>query len=351
MMFKLATSSVTLLIILLTTGCHRGIRVAIQHAPMFSQNAPDWVSGDIPQSESRIYFVGRSVDRYLYSYHQRDGRWYQMNNRRLGFNNINHNNLWMTERAAVSSARDDIYDQIRQRLAPRNVGASSNMLVYNIDSGTCVDCDTTLPLFRSNIVVCNESCTHSGETCNSKNYKTVANSTSKYCGDCHDQVASCSGCGTIVHAITQLNRTPDQLNSANVPVNRDINMMNINVDSLMPSLAAYMTEDELYFERRSDWNEYKCWMLCSIPADEFYSIAESFRNKYEDMYNLALERAESDRLRRIAFEDESRKITIERQESERKWNREDELVTRAHAIEIDKDRQDLPGRRFTLEDE
>jgi hypothetical protein len=66
---------------------------------------------------------------------------------------------------------------------------------------------------------------------------------------------------------------------------------------------------------------------------------------------LAVERAEFDRLRRISFEDEARIITIERQELEREWNREDELVTRAHAIEIDKDRQDLPGRRFTLEDE
>lgn len=356
MMFKLATSSITLLIILSTIGCNRTIRITkdsdFQPAPMFAESAPDWVRGIIPQSEGRIFFVGRSVDPYLYGYYRTaDGRWYQTNNRQLGFNNNYNSNLWMNERAAVSSARDDIYDQIRQRLAPRNVGASSNMLVSNIESGTCIDCDTSLPVFRSNILVCNETCTHSGETCNSKNIQSAANSSVKYCGDCHDQVASCSGCGTLVHAITQLNRTADHLNSANMPLNRDINMMNINVDSLMPSLAAYMTEDELYFEKRSNWNEYKCWMLCSIPADEFYSIAENFRDKYEDMYNIAVERAEFDRLRRIAIEDETREITLDRQREEREWNRDDEHVTRAHAIEIDKDRHDLPGRRFTLEDE
>lgn len=112
-----------------------------------------------------------------------------------------------------------------------------------------------------------------------------------------------------------------------------------------------MTEDELYFERWDEWNSYKCWMLCSIPAVEFYSIAEDFRGKYEDLYELSLERTQQDRMRRISIEDENRLISIERQNEEREWNRDDEIITRAHTIEIDKDRQALPGRRFTLEKE
>jgi hypothetical protein len=92
-------------------------------------------------------------------------------------------------------------------------------------------------------------------------------------------------------------------------------------------------------------------MLCSIPAEEFYSIAEDFRVKYEHLYELALDRAVEDRARRMLAEDESRELGVTRQGEERDWNREDEIVTRNHAIEIDKDRQTLPGRRFTLENE
>ena len=92
-------------------------------------------------------------------------------------------------------------------------------------------------------------------------------------------------------------------------------------------------------------------MLCSIPAEEFNSIAEDFRVKYEHIYELALELAVEDRARRMLAEDESRDLIVTRQEVERDWNREDEIISRDHAIEIDKDRQPLPGRRFKLENE
>ncbi len=136
----------------------------------------------------------------------------------------------------------------------------------------------------------------------------------------------------------------------------------------MPALAAYLTEEEVYFEKwhvheghdglgrpfangRDEWQSYKCWMLCSIPAEEFYEVAQDFRDKYENMYTTALERADDDRDRRIDAETEGRALTITRQDEERAWNREDEIVTRAHTIELDKDRHGLPGRRFTLEEE
>ena len=137
---------------------------------------------------------------------------------------------------------------------------------------------------------------------------------------------------------------------------------------MMPSVAAYLLEEEVYFEKwhvrdgndafprpfangRDEWQSYKCWMLCSIPSEEFYSIAEDFREKYQELYELAIERADQDRTRRMQDEDANRALTITRQEEDRDWNRKDEEVTRQHTIGIDKDRHALPGRRFTLESE
>ncbi|MBT5365372.1 MAG: hypothetical protein HOI88_02800 [Phycisphaerae bacterium] len=351
MNFKTVTTFATLsTLLLISFGCTKTYRVhgpALNPTPLFAADAPDWVKGIIPSSDDRIYFVGRSDDPRWFGYqgYVRDSR-YGPEER---YYYPTYFNGWRSEREAVSMARDDVYDQIRQRLAPRNVGNSSNLIANNIDSGTCADCGTMVPVYRTAVIVCNDTCTHSGGTCNSTNVTSVSQN-AYVCTDCHSSVAKCSGCATIVHAVTQLNRTPDHLNAANITINRDLNIVNINVDSLMPSLAAYLTEDELYYENRTGWHEYKCWMLCSIPADEFYSIAEDFREKYETLYTLSLERAELDRTRRIQFEDESRGITISRQDEERAWNREDEVVTRAHTIEIDKDRHLLPGRRFTTVD-
>ena len=345
MFIKIITAITTLLILLSSMGCDGRMRVersTIQQETLFDAHAPDWVKGYIPDSENRIFFVGRSENPFLLGT--------RVNRNRAQYNTNYYYDAWTSERDAVSSARDDVYDQIRQRLAPRNVGNASNLVVGNIESGTCTNCGTIIPIYRTGITVCNETCSHSGDNCNSTNISSTRKNTF-FCQDCHSPVASCSGCASIVHAVTQLNRTPDQLNSADFALNRDINMININVDSLMPSLAAYMTEDELYFEKRNNWYGFKCWMLCSIPVDEFYEIAEDFRNKYEDQYELAQLRAEEDRNRRITAENEARIITLERQTEERAWNREDELVTRAHTIELDKDRHVIPGRRFTLETE
>ncbi|MBT4530877.1 MAG: hypothetical protein HOC27_06690 [Phycisphaerae bacterium] len=352
MFIKTITTTATILVLFASFGCTRTMRVhgpAYEPVALFGADAPDWVRGNIPDSESRIFFVGRSDDPRWYGYqgYVRDNRYV---NRNESWYYPTYFNGWTSEREAVSSARDDIYDQIRQRLAPRNVGNSSNLVVNNMDSGTCADCGTAIQVFRTGVIVCNDTCSHSGNTCRSKRIGSSGNN-SYYCQDCHSSVAHCSGCATIVHAVTQLNRTPDHLNAAEISLSRDINTLNINVDAMMPSLAAYLSEDELYFEQRVGWHEFKCWMLCSIPAAEFYAIAEDFREKYETQYDLAQMRSDQDRTRRMTAEDEARLITIQRQDEERAWNREDENVTRAHTIEIDKDRHYLPGRRFTVESE
>jgi len=329
--------------------------------PMFNESAPDWVKGSTPMSDSRIYFVGRSRTPDVPYNNGLVSRSRRTPDHRTGY-------TVMDERDAVQSAREDVYDQIRQRLAPRNMGNASNLVVDNIESGTCVSCGTAIPVYRTGVDVCNDMCSHDTGPCSSSKIKVVSNASGSGCDDCHNPVASCAGCGTIVHAVTQSNRTPDYISGNLSPLNRDLNIININLDSMMPSLAAYLSEEEVYFEKwhvhdghdtaarpfangRDEWQSYKCWMLCSIPADEFYSIAEDFRLKYEDLYALAIERAEQDRDRRMQAEEASRLLTVTRQEEERAWNREDEIVTRAHTIEIDKDRHGLPGRRFTLENE
>lgn len=349
--------------LLATVGCGSNWRThetqQLVPRPMFNDSAPEWVRGICPQDDNRIYFVGRSrtPDSPRYATNQS----YRGPDRRTGY-------TVMDERDAVQSAREDIYDQMRQRLAPRNMGNASNLIVDNIDSGTCVSCGTIIPEHRTETIVCNDTCSHGSAHCNSAKIKTVSVDGKKGCGDCHQPVAQCAGCATIVHAVTQSNRTADFVSHGLKPLSRDLNIANINVDSMMPSLAAYLAEEEVYFEKwhvhdghdglgrpfangRDEWQSYKCWMLCSIPAEEFFSIAEDFRAKYEELYELAIDRADQDRARRMATEDAGRVLTITRQEEERAWNREDELVTRAHTIEIDKDRHTLPGRRFTLENE
>jgi hypothetical protein len=354
-------------LLLVTIGCGSNWRTheaqQLVPRPMFDNSAPEWVQGISPQSDGRIYFVGRSrTPDSPFETSAKNWRWKDepTPNTRTGY-------TVMDERDAVQSAREDIFDQIRQRLAPRNMGNASNLMVDNIDSGTCISCGS-VEVFRTEAIVCNDTCSHGAGNCNDAHIKIVTVGGKKGCQSCHKPVSQCAGCSTIVHAVTQLNRTPDYISSGLRPLSRDLNIANINVDLMMPSLAAYLSEEEVYFEKwhvhdghdhnsrpfangRDEWQSYKCWMLCSIPAEEFYSIAEDFREKYQELYELAVERADQNRTRRIQDEDANRALTITRQEEERDWNRKDEEVTRQHTIGIDKDRHELPGRRFTLESE
>ena len=358
----------------------------VTQKPMSNEAAPDWVKGIVPQSEFRIYFVGRSrtpdtprpLDAYfnirkngetlnenahLYGHPPKEAalfeydRFYRDPSQRTGY-------TVMDERDAVQSAREDIFDQIRQRLAPRNMGNAANLLVNNVDSGTCLDCGDRVKIYETSVKICNDECSHGSGNCDKR---AELDDTGTSCADCHQSVAHCAGCASIVHAVTQSNRTPDYLTGDLSPLARDINIMNINLESMMPSLAAYLSEEEVYFEKwhvheghdhngrpmaegRDEWQSYKCWMLCSIPAEEFYSIAEKFRERYDDFYETALDRSMQNRDRRMEWETRARELSLSRQEEEREWNREDEIVTLQHTLEINKDRETIPGRRFTLED-
>jgi len=168
---------------------------------------------------------------------------------------------------------------------------------------------------------------------------------------------------------------------------RDLNVFNVGLDSIMPALLAQLQEETVYFEgvtvqtasighnsgvaavsgcANGDtvWGggaqenceatidgktkAYRAWLLCSIPRAEFMTISGEFRDRYDDLYEKTLEWTIEDRDRRVDWEAEARMIDIKRQEEERAWNREDEIVTRDHTITLDKDRHPLPGRRFSV---
>ncbi|MDP7006559.1 MAG: hypothetical protein QF718_10170 [Phycisphaerales bacterium] len=371
MITQIITKTVSCCALLTLIGCGSNWRThdsqQLSPRPMFNEHAPEWVQGVVPQSDGRIYFVGRSAIPDVHRLNIENTEGHRTPNQRVGY-------TVMDEREAVQSARSDIHDQIRQRLTPRNMGDTTNLMVGNIDSGTCVTCGTAVPIIPSTrVIVCNDDCKHMSSHCSGGSRGTLSvfptsSSNGKHCGDCHKEIAHCAGCGTLVHSLTQSNRTPDYVNSGLSPLARDLNIINVSLSSVMPALAAYLTEEEVYFEKwhvheghdglsrpfangRDVWQSYKCWMLCSIPAEEFYNVAEDFRTKYEDMYSTAIDRADQDRARRIAAEESGRDLTVARQDEERAWNREDEIVTRQHTIELDKDRHGLPGRRFTLENE
>jgi 5-methylcytosine-specific restriction endonuclease McrA len=366
------------------TGCGSNWRVH-EARPIMGKpstaNAPDWVQGHIPMAEDRIFFIGRSHTPDIHRAALQDGEWGTSQHRRTPPTRVGY--TVMDERDAVQSARNDVYDQVRQRLQPRNVGTVGQVVTSSIDSGTCTDCGTTISLVVTpHQAACNEPCLRSPMT----TWPSSA-STGK-CGPCSppgsDQatqfVGSCSGCNdahvfevgadgqcvactTCTSSLAASHRVPDYL-SVNGQLARDLNVMNIGLESVMPALLAHLQEEEIHFEKwhvhegndswgrpfaegRDEWVSYKCWILCSIPREDYMLIANGFRDRYEEIYDLSLARSEEDRDRRISYEDQSLRAELKRQDEERSWNREDEIITRDHTITLDKDRHPMPGRRFT----
>jgi len=383
MLTTLIKTTLTCCVLLAVIGCKgRGSNWRIHQEkqittmPMSNDDAPDWVKGSIPQSENRIYFVGRSLNpdspriplgntylrkngewfnehAYLYGFPpQEDGEYYRTPSQRTGF-------TVMDEREAVQSARNDVSDQMRQRLAPKNMGNASSLTVNNIDSGTCTNCGDKLAVYRTNVQVCNTQCSHNQEPC-----KSVTNNGVK-CGDCHQSVADCSTCSSSVH-VTEVILNPNYVSPDLPSLARDITIRNINYDSMMPAIAAYLNEEEVYFEKwhvhegadsgvrpyaegRDEWQSYKCWMLCSISTEEFYKIAETFREQYQDLYLASTIRAEEDRERRISDEDNIRQTILTRQDEERDWEKEIQLLKLKYNTDINQSRLGLRVRRFNVE--
>ena len=127
------------------------------------------------------------------------------------------------------------------------------------------------------------------------------------------------------------------------------------MDNLIPAFMSHIREEEIYFEKwhvedgrngGHEWQSYKVWILASVSVDDYNAMVESMRSTYAGLMESAAMWATEDRARRMAWEDESRKIMIARAEEDREDDREDEIYVLEHAGTIDKDRETMPGRRF-----
>jgi hypothetical protein len=100
---------------------------------------------------------------------------------------------------------------------------------------------------------------------------------------------------------------------------RDLSLINLSVESVMPAMLAHVNEEETYFEKwsvhevadgfgrpfaegRDEWQSYKCWMLCSIPRADYEMLVSDFRGTYKRLLSESIDRDRSDRQRRVDWE-------------------------------------------------
>jgi len=347
----------------------------VPNQQMFTNAAPEWVRRGPGCAEgldpTRLYFVGRSHNPDLARLLDDPDRHHEHMGRRTSADRIGYTVL--DERDAVQSARNDVYDQIRQRLSPRNYGLTAQTASMMVDSGQCVDCETAVPLLRTSVQQpCNEMCARDGmNDCGGPSCTGTATVGGTMPGTLIQASArngccgSCGGEQTLVSNVVCLNRRPDYLPVDAGGIARDLNLMNVGIDSVMPAMLAALEEEEVYFEKwnvregndffedpfaegNDEWQSYKAWILFSIPREEFGMLASEFRVRYEGLLDRAMALAEADRARRIEWENKTMELQLQWQLQEREWNREDETIARDHAIGLDFDRIHMPGRRYTV---
>jgi hypothetical protein len=290
-------------------------------------------------AEDRVFFIGRSHTPDYHRDYLVDGKWGFSQHRRTAPTRVGY--TVMDERDAVQSARNDVYDQVRQRLRPRSLGKTTQVMESMVDVGTCVDCGDRLPNVARMPVQqpCNEPCVRT-------RYSSWPNSASHdRCGGCTDHavnggicVVFADNCGTCgerhafqAQADPTCNTCPIQVSVSNYPWNqpfwpeyaniqgRDLSLVNVEVDSVMPALLAHVNEEEVYFEKwhvhegpdpwgrplaegRDEWQSYKCWILCSIPRAEYEMIVTDFRGTYQTLLAESVSRDRDDRQRRVDWE-------------------------------------------------
>ncbi len=336
------------------SGCGSNWRMhesrAIQAAKPSTPDAPTWVQGLMPMSEDYVFFIGRSHTPDAHREWLKDGEWHHDQRNRTPATRVGF--TVMDERDAVQSARNDVYDQIRQRLSPRSFGMTSQTIRSTVDVGTCYDCGTQLPPMAAMPVQqpCNEACLRSGSTTwpNSASHDRCVSCTSHavdagipvtFAGECCSCGAvhafesrrdpSCASCPTEI-AVAAAYSNGGQGQSAYLwhqPLwpyygtiqGRDLSMINIGVESAMPAMLAHVNEEEVYFEKwnvhegedaygrpfaegRDEWQSYKCWILCSIPRAHYEGLVANFRGTYEALLEESRDRDRSDRQRRIEWE-------------------------------------------------
>jgi hypothetical protein len=299
-------------------------------------------------AEDRIFFIGRS---YTPDYHRdrlTDGEWGHDQHRRTPPTRVGY--TVMDERDAVQSARNDVYDQIQQRLRPRSFGTTTQLIQSTVDVGTCLDCGDDLPTGNRMGVqsACNEPCVRSRSATwpNSASHDRCGRCTGEaYArGICIEFADNCSTCDKRHAFRAQSDPTcdscPIQVSVSDYVWNqpqwphystiqgRDLSMVNVGIDSVMPAMNAHVNEEEVYFEKwhvhegddpwgrpfaegRDEWVSYKCWILCSIPRAEYEGIVDDFRQTYQALLANSISRDEADRMRRVEWESRIQSAELE----------------------------------------
>ena len=325
------------------SGCGSNWRMhesrAIEAAKPSTPDAPAWVQGRMPMAEDYVFFIGRSHTPDYHRDHLRDGEWgFSQHNRspatRVGY-------TVMDERDAVQSARNDVYDQIRQRLAPRNLGMTAQNIHSTVDVGTCYDCGDSLPAASRMPVqqACNQPCLRtagstwpnsaSHDRCRGctndaidRGERVVFASECCNCSDTHvfesQPDPSCGTCPITIAASDYPWNQPLWPHYGSIQ-GRDLSTINVGVESVMPALLANVNEEEIYFEKwhvhegsdaggrpfaegRDEWQSYKCWLLCSIPLAEYEAIVGDFRGTYKTLLAESVARDSDNRARRVDWE-------------------------------------------------
>ena len=305
--------------------------------------APDWVKGKVPMDPERIYFVGRSATP-------------DMSRRGDTFNNDASTRVGYTmldERSALQSARNDVYDQMRQRLAPRSAGTLGQLMVVNVDAGTGKLNGSVDGPLRTSISACNP-------TCNEHGFDSQTGAEVVCAKSCEDD---CKSCGGLRYGLD--GRWQKEDGDVDDRLDSDLLQMNVAFDTVTAGMAAYLQQEDAYFEKvlvhdaddfmgrpfaqgNDEWSSWKAWVLMSIPKGEWDTMVNNMRSTHQQMLEMGTMMSMEDRKRRLDFEMSQIQLQQKREEEDRKFDFEQQRLLIPYEMEVDRERTTLPGRRFKI---
>ncbi len=328
--------------------------VTLQVGAPADESAPNWVKGKVPFNDpGKIYFVGRSAipdaPRSAGSLSSLAGALLNDSSNRVGY-------TMLDERQALQSARNDVYDQMRQLLAPRSAGTLGQLMVVNVDAGTCKTCGVIDGPIRTSSSACNATCNEHGFDAQTGREMGC----SKPCGD----AADCQQCGNLLFAMDGRWRH-DDTGDIDDRLDTDVLQMNIAFDTVLAGMAAYLQQEDAYFEKvhvhdaddflgrplaqgHDEWSSWKAWVLMSIPREEWDNMVEVMRDTQDQMFAAAMQSAAENRDRRMAFELKQIQLQQQREQDRIEFDREQQKQLLQYEIEVDRERTNLPGRRFRV---
>jgi len=328
--------------------------VTLQVGAPADESAPNWVKGKVPFTDpGKVYFVGRSAipdspDRAA-NLSGLAGIIFNDSSNRVGY-------TMLDERQALQSARNDVYDQMRQLLAPRSAGTLGQMMVVNVDAGTCKICGTIDGPIRTSSSACNPTCNEHGF--DRRTGQEIG--CNKSCGDATD----CQQCGNLLYALDGRWRH-DDTGDLDDRLDTDVLQMNIAFDTVLAGMAAYLRQEDAYFEKvlvhdaddflgrplaqgHDEWSSWKAWVLMSIPREEWDNMVSVMRDTQDQMFAAAMQSAAENRDRRMSFEMKQIELQQQREQDRIEFDREQQKQLLQYEMEVDRERTNLPGRRFRV---